>query len=164
MRLRSSRTDPAMSGASFGAARVLVRLGDRVGAAEALARVPATAAAHVTAQVRLCRVLCQDVAGAAPVAADLERASAVLDLVAAQDVAPTTRLGLRRDLLAAALRLCAAGAVDRDLVLGGTPCREGDLRSALERTLRDLATHAATPAARAALVDEANHWRPWTWT
>jgi serine/threonine-protein kinase PknG len=157
-----SVTDPAMSAASFGSARVLTRLGDRAGAVASLQRVPDTAAAHTTAQVRLCRLLCQDVGGAQPSAADLTSASVVLDGLAGHDVAPTTLLRLRRDLFTAALTLDAGDCVG--LVVAGTPCHEHTLRLGLEATLRDLAAHAGTPAERADLVDAANRYRPWSLT
>ncbi|MFI5099748.1 MAG: tetratricopeptide repeat protein [Actinomycetes bacterium] len=160
-----SRTDPATSGASFASARALLKLGDRTGAIAALDRVPPTAVAFGVAQIRICRALVAPVAGAPPAARELVRASEALAELDARDVSPTTQLALRREVLAAGLALTLAEPDGVDGIrLGGTPCREQDLRLELERTIRLLASHVSGDAERAALVDEANSWRPWTLT
>ena len=158
-------TDPALGIAAFGSARVHQLLGDREGAARALRAVPTTAAAHATAQVRLCRTLCQALGDDLPSAEHLGQASDLIAAMIDDGVPRSTTLALRRDLLVAAHGLLTTdpGAA-AGLTVAGTRCTDQALRESLEQTLRDLASLAPTSLERDALIDEANDWRPWTRT
>jgi serine/threonine-protein kinase PknG len=158
-----ARSDPSYASASFGLARACLAVGDRAGAAAALARVPATSSANTAAQSQLCRVLCTDVNGHPPELTDLTIAAAALgDL----RVDPEQRAILRRDLLVTVLAQLEAGTIAPDprQLLAGAALSEFGVRSTLEATYRTLARLASTPAERIGLVDEANRHRPRTLT
>jgi serine/threonine-protein kinase PknG len=162
-------TDPGLSGASFGAARCLLRLGHRPEAASALARIPSTSAAYASAQIRLCQALSATLgegeSAEEPTLGDLVQASDVLADLEGRDVSPTVLLVLRRDLLAAAAVVAERdGEAAASTEVAATPCRALDIRAEMERTLRRLASLAGSARDRHALVDEANSWRPWTTT
>jgi serine/threonine-protein kinase PknG len=158
-----ARCDPSYASASFGLARACLAVGDRTGAAAALARVPATSSANAAAQSQLCRVLCTDVNGHPPTLTDLMTASAALSDLR---VDPEQRATLRRDLLATVLAQLESGAIAPDprQQLAGAALSESGVRSMLEETYRTLARLASTPAERIRLVDEANQHRPRTLT
>jgi serine/threonine-protein kinase PknG len=158
-----ARSDPSYASASFGLARACLAVGDRTGAAAALARVPATSSANAAAQSQLCRVLCTDVNGHPPELTDLTTASAAL---ADLRVDPEQRAILRRDLLATMLTQLESRAIAPNprQQLAGAALSEFGVRSALEETYRTLARLASTPAERIRLVDEANRHRPRTLT
>jgi serine/threonine-protein kinase PknG len=158
-----ARSDPSYASASFGLARACLAVGDRTGAAAALARVPATSSANAAAQSQLCRVLCTDVNGHPPELSDLRTASAAL---AELRVDSEQRATLRRDLLATTLAQLESGAIasNPQQQLAGAALSEFGVRSSLEETYRTLARLASTPAERVRLVDEANRHRPRTLT
>ncbi len=155
-----ARTDPAASGAAFGAARCLAGLGDRAGAADALALVPEGAAARMLARQHLCALLCAPLGGQAPSTDDLAEAERVLDDLAAHGATQTAVLALRRDLLGQRLGTLTAD----DRAVGVPPHAEMGVRAALEQTLRDLAALTPVGPERVRLVDEANAVRSWTRT
>jgi len=156
-------TDPTYAGACFGLSRVRSALGDRTGAVAALGRVPASSSAHLDAQLALVRLYSADVAGVPPTPADLAAASGVL---AKLTIEPSVRVPLVRQLVGQALRLLDEGlaAPDPDVLLATVPFEEEQLRTALERSLRALATMAPSAEERYRLVDEANTSRPRTLT
>jgi serine/threonine-protein kinase PknG len=158
-----AQSDPSYASASFGLARMCLALGDRAGAAAALAAVPATSSANAAAQSQLCRVLCSDVNEQPPQLSDLAAASATL---ADLRVDRLQRGALRRDLLTTVLTQLHSGAISPDpqRQLAGAELSEFGVRSALDETYRALARLAATPAERIQLVDEANRHRPRTLT
>jgi len=154
-------TDASLSSASFGAARVRMRLGERAGAVAALDHVPAHSIAWTTAQVRLCTALSASVAGSPPGAADLLRAGEVLTAIEARDGRSPATLSLRREVLTATLDHVRAGGEPVGMV-AGVPATEAGLGGALESTLRALAAAAPSTAERILLVDQANSYRPWS--
>jgi serine/threonine-protein kinase PknG len=81
-------------------------------------------------------------------------------------IEPSVRVPLVRQLVGQALRLLDEGlaAPDPDVLLATVPFEEEQLRTALERSLRALATMAPSAEERYRLVDEANTSRPRTLT
>jgi serine/threonine-protein kinase PknG len=156
-------TDPSCAGASFGLARVSLALGDRDNAVAALQRIPKSSSAYLTAQIAKCRVQCAQVDGEMPGWEELAAASHALDALTLEN---SVRLPLLRELHLQALNLLLQGnrPVDHDLVLAGTALSEEGQRSSLENTYRSLAKLAATQEKRWVLVDQANHYRPRTFT
>ena len=71
-------TDPGYASASFGLARVAMRLGDREEAVSALRRIPRSSSAWVDAQITLCRVQCEPMEGEMPQVSNLIATSDVL--------------------------------------------------------------------------------------
>jgi len=156
-------TDPGYASASFGLARVAMRLGDREEAVSALQRIPRSSSAYVTAQVTLCRVQCAPLQGESPQLTDLVAASDVLDGLALDN---SVRLPLVRDVHQQALAMLLDGRVasDDSVQLMGAALDEVDQRTALERAFRSLARIASSDEERFALVDQANAYRPRTMT
>jgi serine/threonine-protein kinase PknG len=156
-------TDPGLSSASFGLARVLMALGDRAGAVAALRGVPGSSSSYVAAQTAECRARCAELEGRGPGVEDLAAAS---DLVGRLRADPAVRLGLTRDLHTRTLTGLLDGSVgpDADLSLAGVPLTEEGVRSGLETTYRALARLAHDDEERVALVDLANLYRPRTLT
>ena len=156
-------TDPSYASASFGLARVAMRLGDREEAVSALRRIPKSSSAYVTAQITLCRVQCAPLQGEEPQLTDLIATSDVLDGLALDN---SVRLPLVRDVHQQALAMLLDGRVasDGNVQLMGAALDEVDQRTALERAFRSLARIASTDEERFALVDRANAFRPRTMT
>jgi serine/threonine-protein kinase PknG len=156
-----SMTDASFVGAAFGLARVRLQLGDRIGAAAALDRVPASSIHSTLARTWQCRIMCVDLDGQRPTIDDLVAASSVLTTTPVDD---HTRLGLTRELLDTAMQLIEADAAtpDAGVELAGAPLTEVGLRSALEDVCRSLARSEPAEADRVALVDQANAYRPRT--
>jgi serine/threonine-protein kinase PknG len=158
-----SATDSGYASASFGLARVAMRLGDREEAVSSLERIPKSSSAYVTAQITLCRVQCAPVQGELPQLSDLVATSSVLDGLALET---SVRLPLVRGLHEQALAMLLDGRVPSDdsVKLMGTALDEFDQRAALDRAFRALAKIASSDEERFALVDQANAYRPRTMT
>jgi serine/threonine-protein kinase PknG len=156
-------TDPGFTSASFGLSRVRTALGDRVGAVNALERIPSSSSSHAAAQIALCGVLCADISGRQPAMNDLITASHLLENLRAE---PSVRLALTRDLQVQTLAQLVGDTVvaDPDESVGGASLTEGDMRAAIEATYRSLAKLAHTDEERFTLVDLANVYRPRTLT
>jgi serine/threonine-protein kinase PknG len=156
-------TDPGYASASFGLARVTMRLGDKEEAVSALRRIPRSSSAWVDAQITLCRVQCAPLHGEMPQLSDLVATSEVLGGLA---LGNSVRLPLVRDLHQHALALLVEGRTppDEGVQLMGSELEEQAQRAALERTFRSLARLAPTDEDRYALVDQANACRPRTLT
>ena len=156
-------TDPGYASASFGLARVAMRLGDREEAVSALQRIPKSSSAYVTAQITLCRVQCAPLQGELPQLTDLVAASDVLDGLALEN---SVRLPLVRDVHQQALAMLLDGraAADDKVQLMGATLDELNQRVAVERAFRSLARIASSDEERFALVDRANAYRPRTMT
>ena len=156
-------TDPGYASASFGLARVAMRLGDREEAVSALRRIPRSSSAWVDAQITLCRVQCAPLQGEMPQVSDLVATSEVLGGLALES---SVRLPLVRDLHQHALAMLLDGqtAPDGTVQLMGAEFEEHAQRAALEQAFRSLAKLAPTDQERYALVDRANACRPRTLT
>ena len=156
-------TDPGYASASFGLARVAMRLGDREEAVSALRRIPRSSSAWVDAQLTLCRVQCAPLQGEMPQVSDLVATSEVLRGLALES---SVRLPLVRDLHQHALAMLLDGqaAPDETVQLMGAEFEEHAQRAALEQAFRSLAKLAPTDQERYALVDRANACRPRTLT
>lgn len=156
-------TDPTLSSARFGAARVLALMGDRNGAVEALAKVPSTSMAAGSARTRSCQLLCVTLDSGRPSRQDLVRASALLDDLRRSDASPLTVLQLQRGLLMAALEVLRSGLDPApEVLLANHSFTEVGIRTGVEGTLRAMAALTSSQQEREALVDQANLLRPWT--
>jgi len=157
-----SRTDPAYTTAAFGLGRCRLATGDHAGALVAYARVPDSSSAYLDAQTA--RIRCRIARGDTdpPELTDLHAAATNLE---ALPLDADQRARLTAELLEAALDLLEQdeAAADPDAQLLGNPVTEGDVRTGLERSYRDLARRASG-AERVRLVDRANQIRPLTWT
>jgi serine/threonine-protein kinase PknG len=156
-------TDPTCASASFGLARMYLALGHRDDTVAALRRIPKSSSAYVTAQIALCKVQCARIQDEMPDWEELAAASQTLDALSLEN---SVRLPLVRELHLQALNRLLDGAdpADDELLLAGAALSEEGQRSALEGTYRSLAKLAATQEERWALVDQANHYRPRTFT
>jgi serine/threonine-protein kinase PknG len=171
------RVDPrAYVSAAFGLARTRLDAGDAVGAIAALAAVPDTSSYHEAAQIAAVRIQVASRPGPSRVSPDdLQQAGSRL---ARLNLDPIQMELLTAEVLRAALDYVAAGPSP-----GGPPARaqlpggqhggsqllgcdltERALRFGLERSYRAQARLAADQRRRIALVDEANHVRPGTWS
>ncbi|HEY8544128.1 MAG TPA: tetratricopeptide repeat protein, partial [Acidimicrobiales bacterium] len=157
-----SRTDPSYVSGAFGLARVRLAAGSRDGAVDALTRVPAGSAAHVTARISALRALAHhhDGPGGHPTPEQLEQASAIL---AQLRLDPRRHAEMACELFESGLIALAADptAVNHGTVLG-RPLAETPLRKGLEASYRQMARLAATAAERNELIDRANKARPRT--
>jgi serine/threonine-protein kinase PknG len=160
----ASRTDPAVTCASFGWARCLAGLGDRAGALAAYERVPDSSSGHLDAQTARVRTLSKATDGHDPKLDELLQAGSILQGLSELDAELRDRLSA--DVLSAALALSAKGRAfdDGRSQLLGHRLAERDLRLGLEQCYRSLARRTPDRAARIRLVDEANRARPRTWT
>jgi serine/threonine-protein kinase PknG len=156
-----SRTDRGFTTASFGLARCRLALGDRVGAVEALNRVPEGSSSYLDAQLSAARALIDVDGAAAPALDDLERADAAVNHL---KLSGEQRASLTRELYEAALQLLRTGRIrpDPGVTLLGEPVIEVRLRLGLEKAYRTLARLAATPEERISYIDRANQARPRT--
>jgi serine/threonine-protein kinase PknG len=155
-----SLTDPSSNTAHFGLARVRRRVGDRHGAADALARVSPSSTGSADARLLLAQVLSEPLTSGQPSVDDLRAASGALEGVNAD---PARVVTARGQVLGAALAVLRQGAPEDPTVrIAGAPFHEVGVRTALERACRDQAQRAQDRAERVALVDEANMVRPRT--
>jgi serine/threonine-protein kinase PknG len=156
----ASRTDPSYVSGAFGLARVRMAAGDREGAVEALARVPAASSMHVAARVAAVRALASPARRgsitAPPAAGQLERASRILDQLYLD---PRRRGLMTCELYESSLAALEGGATARGGTVFGRPLTEPSMRKGLESELRQLARLAATVRERNELVDRANKVR-----
>jgi serine/threonine-protein kinase PknG len=152
-------TDPSYASASFGLSRARLALGDRIGAGEALRRIPAASSAYAAAQIALCRAMCTGLDGRPPAVDDLRAGAAALAGVRGD---PEQRAALRRDLLIAALELLERDGTTADPrgQLAGVALTEDGVRTGLDESFRELARHAPSSEERISLVDQANRYRP----
>lgn len=156
-----SQLDPAITSAAFGLARCLDDPARRISAYE---RVPPTAHAYPAARVRMIGVL---VAWhPAPCPDELARAAAILD-DPLLDLGERRRAELRRDILAAALRLVSPDPPEPvrcwpDRELFGRRLVPRELRFGLEEAYRDIARLTRDRRDRIRLIDQANRVRPRT--
>lgn len=151
-----ARTDAAyVPPAAFAMARIRASRGSVPDAVAALDLVPATSRAFTEARrQRAALLVASD--GGLPALAD---AMASLHDVG---VDPAERTRLTAAALTAALAHVRSHGPSPAVQIGAWPAAEPALRDGLERTYRELAAAAATPAERIALVDAANDVRRWT--
>jgi serine/threonine-protein kinase PknG len=154
-----TRTDPNYISCAFGLARVRVASGDRLGALDALARVPETSGMFVHARVEAARFLIHRTP-VAPGPGEFAQAGEQIEKLALDAV---DRLALSRQVLSTALHMISTGALKPSPAVKvlGYPLEEIGLRVALEKCLRETA-HLAVGADKIPLVDAANHIRPRT--
>jgi len=147
-------TDPSYASASFGLSRVRLALGDRIGAGEALRRIPAASSAYAAAQIALCRAMCAGLDSRPPAFDDLRAGAAALAGVRGD---PEQRAALRRDLLIAALDLLERDGAKADPSgqLAGVALTVDGVRAGLDESFRELARHAPSSEQRISLVDQA---------
>jgi serine/threonine-protein kinase PknG len=158
-----SRTDTAITGATFGLARCRLVAGDRPGALEAYDRVPDSSSAYIDAQTAQIRCLSARNGPGDPTVDELLAAGAILESLSVEG---EHRERLTAELLETALWLAEHGRTPDHppASLLGHPLAERDIRFGLERSYRALARRAASGAERICLVDQANRLRPRTWT
>ncbi len=158
-----SRTDPAITSASFGLARCRLALGDRTGALAAYERVPESSSGYLDAQAARIRTLSSGNGAGAPDLQDLIEAASTIETLPLERE-QRDRLSTR--VLEQVLTLALEGKVADDEAVSvlGSRLTERDLRIALEASYRALSRHAASRIERIRLVDQANRTRAWTWT
>ncbi|MDQ2755773.1 MAG: serine/threonine-protein kinase PknG, partial [Actinomycetota bacterium] len=150
-RTDSTYTPPA----AFGMARVRRARGDVAGAVEALDLIPSTSRAHAIARQARADLLAQP---GAPLDA-LAAARSGLDGVLL-DPAERARLDVR--IFDLCLQAVTSSGEVPALQVGGHHATARGMRSALEESLRRLATLSPDRRERVRLVDEANTVRPWS--
>lgn len=152
--------DPGYVSALFGLARCQVGLGQPDDAVATLERVPATSAAHPGAQIERAALLTRR----AKTTGSLADAEAAVDSIEQLRLDPVQRVNLSVDTLRQVLDGLRAGTVKPEphRTLFGQPATEVGVRTALERSYRELARAATSPAERVRLVDLANAVRPVT--
>jgi serine/threonine-protein kinase PknG len=143
--------------ASFGLARTLRRKGDRLGAVEALERVPSNSSAYQSARVASFSYLVESSVEGPPSRQDLVAASETTLSLTGDAV---LRARMRRDLMVAALDHIQQEGPDPDTRIGGVALEEVPVRQALEEACRSLSKMAPTESERIQLIDEANLYRP----
>jgi len=143
--------------AAFGLARIRLRRDDLDAALEALAMVSPTRGSYAQAQMMRARLL----AGSGRGLAELARALEDLDRL---PISSLSKAKLQLDVMKTALTTVTTPGVPPapTLTIGGHPATEPGLRDGAEQACRDLARLTVEPAARFALVDEANRLRRWT--
>jgi serine/threonine-protein kinase PknG len=158
-----SRTDPAVTAATFGLARCRLAAGDRTGALAAYDRVPDSSIAYVEAQAARIHTLATHTDIGNGAAEELVTSGAIL---ASLPLGGEQRALLETRLLEAALGIVRQGATVEggDERLLGYHLNERDLRFGVERSYRELARWAPRGTQRIRLVDRANQVRPRTWT
>ncbi len=156
-----SKADSSFTSAALGLARCLDHKGDRVAAAEAYRRVPATSNRFAQSRVELARLLVRG----HPSTNELLQASVALETLEGI-VEGISAHELRAEVLAAAATSAAkSNAIPpADLKILGVPFIEAKLRLAAEAELRTCARYAETSAERITFVDRANAVRPLTLT
>lgn len=155
-----SRTEPNMTSAAFGLARVLAKLGDRANAVTAYGRVAATSTFYTQAQMALARALLQ----AEPTAPGEKELTQAAQAIQALKIEGMARHRLAADLFLTAIERVEAKAVT---VSGGARLLDLEfnakaLRLGAERELRACARFAASTDEKIALIDQANQVRPRT--
>lgn len=158
-----ARTDPSYTTAAFGLARCREATGDRAGALEAYAAVPASSSAYDDAQVARIERLADPGDGQVASLDDLRTGAATLESLSLD---PERRAGLTIKLLGAARTLVDDGGagISPDDALLGVRLTEREVRAGIERGYRTLAHLTEDAGERVRLVDRANEVRPRTWT
>jgi len=143
--------------AAFGLARIRVRRGDLDAALEALTMVSPTRGSYAQAQMMRARLL----AGSGRGLDELARALHDLDRL---PISSLVKAKFQLDVMKTALTTVTTPGMPAapTLTIGGFPATEPGLRDGAEQACRDLARLTVEPAARIALVDEANRLRRWT--
>ena len=154
------RTDHSYVSAAFGLARVLLRQGDRAGAVEVLASVPASSRHYLAAQLAAIRARTHDRNPAEIVEDELVEAATRLESL---ELDAERRALMAVEVLRSAHAWVAAGAGAGTGTVLGSSLTDRELSSGLERSYRELARLAPTKRQRIVLVDQANAVRPVTW-
>jgi serine/threonine-protein kinase PknG len=157
----ASRTDPSYVSGAFGLARVRLAAGDREGAVEALARVPAASSMHTAARIAAVRALASPAGPYArpPSAEQVQRAAGIIDVLYLDARRQAVLAG---ELFESALATLAGGATGGGGLVLGHAFTEKSLRTGLEATFRQRARMATSNRERIELVDQANRVRPRT--
>jgi serine/threonine-protein kinase PknG len=152
--------DPAYVTAAFGLARCRAALGDVDGAVAILDTVPAASAARGAALEQIGRLLL----GRAVATGAVNDAAGAARAVEASTSDARRRAELSVDILSNMLDGFGAGRLQPQpqLQLFGQPATETGVRTALEKTLRELARTAPDSGERIRLIDHANQVRPKT--
>ena len=145
------------SPAAFGLARIRTRRNDLDGALAALDLVSPTRGSYPQARMMRARLLAGSGRGLVELARSLDELERV-------PISSTAKARLQLDVMKTALTTVTAPGAPAvpTLTIGGYPATEPGLRDGVERACRDLAHLTPEPAARFALVDEANRLRRWT--
>jgi serine/threonine-protein kinase PknG len=155
-----SSTDPSLTSACFGLARIRDLTGDRAAAVEAYRRISESSSLYTAAQLALARTLVRSRPQSGPGLTELVQASATIKRLRldAQE-----RAQVAVELLTAALELLESRAVlpDAGVEVLGHPLHWDRLRQGLERAYRELARFASGEE-RIRLIDRANQVRPMT--
>jgi serine/threonine-protein kinase PknG len=155
-----SSTDPSLTSACFGLARIRDLTGDRAAAVEAYRRISESSSLYTAAQLALARTLVRSRPQSGPGITELVQASATIKRLRldAQE-----RAQVAVELLTAALELLESRAVlpDAGVEVMGHPLHWDRLREGLERAYRELARFASGEE-RIRLIDRANQVRPMT--
>jgi len=155
-----SSTDPSLTSACFGLARIRDLTGDRAAAVEAYRRISESSSLYTAAQLALARTLVRSRPQSGPGITELVQASATIKRLRldAQE-----RAQVAVELLTAALELLESRAVlpDAGVEVMGYPLHWDRLREGLERAYRELARFASGEE-RIRLIDRANQVRPMT--
>ncbi|WP_182112465.1 serine/threonine-protein kinase [Actinotalea sp. JY-7876] len=151
-----ARTDAAyVPPSAFAMARIRAARGTVREAVAALDLVPATSRAYTEARRQRAALLVASDGGLPALA---EAMTSLHDV----GIDPAERTRLTAGALEAALAHVREHGPQKAVTIGTWPAEEKSLRDGLERTYRELAAAAATPAERIALVDAANGVRRWT--
>jgi serine/threonine-protein kinase PknG len=155
---RCVEIDPGFAFAVFGMGRSKAAIGDKTGAASALAKMPSSSMLFNDAQLQRASVLL-DGNVSSPTLTDITAAAAVVDQLA---IDAKQRAELTRDILKVALPFSQNNAQNKGVELFGQPLEERIIRKRLESVYRELATMEPDRAERILLIDEANSVRPRT--
>lgn len=151
-----ARTDAGyVPPAAFAMARIRAARGSVPEAVKALDLVPATSRAYTEARRQRAALLVGSGGGLPALA---EAMTSIHDV----GVDPAERTRLTAAALSTALAHVQAHGPQKAVRIGEWAADEPSLRDGLERTYRELASAAPTPAERIALVDAANAVRRWT--
>lgn len=152
-------TDPGYVSAAFGLARCLSAQGNRHGAVTALESVGQDSSLYLRSRVEIARILinCEH---SHPSDKEIKAAASTIETLKLEGI---ERYYLTKHLLETALNLLTAQKLKStaDLIILGQPLQEKNLRTGLEKTLRDIA-HLASGEEKIHLVDQANQVRPRT--
>jgi serine/threonine-protein kinase PknG len=154
-----SCTDPGYVSAAFGLARCLSVQGNRYGAVTALETVSQNSNLYIRSRVEIARILL-DCDHSKPSDKEIKSAAATIEALKLEGI---ERYHLTKHLLETALNLLTSHQLKSatDLIILGKPLQEVNLRTGLEKTLRDIA-HLASGEEKIHLVDQANRVRPRT--
>ncbi len=157
-----SRADPTFTSASFGLGRCLARKNERLGAAAAYARVPASSNRYARAQMERARVL-MDRNGKAPTLSELMQASNAIESL--DDTVQGLEIHqLRAELFEEVVESLDGSDFppDEKVQLLGVALMPMNARIAAEGELRECAKYAQNEHQKIHFVDRANQIRPIT--